>query len=294
MLSLTLRLWMLFELLAYGTIGRQWLELSWPGALALALGLMLLLRALMNAVTWGIAWQLRSPWPPLGAARTLGMLLREYAVFLLLFCLVQPFERWWLGRDRLRADAAPVLLVHGYMCNRGCWWWLRRRLESAGHVVATLTLEPPWGGIDDFAEQLHARVQAVCDATGAARVTLVGHSMGGLVSRACMAQHGAERIAGLITIGTPHQGSALAALGQGRAARQMQRGSDWMQRLDEQRVTVPFVSIRTTHDNYVMPQDGQRHPDALDEPLPGAGHLAALLDQRTLVLLQQHLARMAG
>ena len=294
MLSLTLRLWMLFELLAYGAVGRQLLELPWPGALAFALGMMLLLRAVMNASTWLIARWLRSPWPSLGPARTLAMLLREYAVFLLLFCLVQPFQRWWLGVERLRPSAAPVLLVHGYMCNRGCWWWLRRRLEAAGHVVATITLESPWSSIDAFADQLHARVLAVCEATGAARVTLVGHSMGGLVSRACMARHGDDRIACLITIATPHQGSALAALGQGRDARQMERGSDWLRWLGEQRVGVPFVSIRTQHDNYVMPQDGQRHPDALDEALPGVGHMAALLDQRTLTLLQKHLVRMAA
>ena len=294
MLASSLRIGMLIELIVFGALGRQALGLSWLGALVFALGLMLLLRALMNLATWAIAWWLRSPAAALSAPRALAMVGREYAVFLLIFGLIQPFVRLWMPADRLRPHARPLLLVHGYMCNRGCWWWLRRRLEAAGHVVATITLEPPWGGIDDFADQLHARVQAVCAATGATQVVLVGHSMGGLVSRACLARHGDARIAGLVSIATPHQGSALAALGMGLDAAQMRRGSDWLARLGQQRVRPPFASIRTPHDNFVMPQDGQRHPDALDLPLPGAGHMAALFDARTLDLLCRQIERLAS
>lgn len=288
MLAWSLRWWMLAELVAFGALGRVGLGLSWPGALGLALALMLLVRALMNLVTWALAWRLASPAPALGRLRWLALVLREYGAFMLFFGLIQPFERLWMGADHLRPHARPILLVHGYMCNRGCWWWLRRRLQAAGHVVATITLEPPWGGIDGFADQLQARVQQVCAATGARQVTLVAHSMGGLVSRVCLARHGGDRIAGLISIASPHQGSALAALGIGLNAAQMRRGSSWLRSLTGQRVGVPFVSIRTPHDNYVMPQDGQRHPDARDEPLAGVGHLAALLDARTLALVRRH------
>ncbi len=288
MLAWSLRVWMLTELIVFGAFGRHALGLSWLGALGLALGLMLLVRALINVVTWLLAWRLHSPAAPLGLARTLAMMLIEYGAFVLIFCLIQPFERLWLGGDRLRPHARPVLLVHGYMCNRGSWWWLRRRLEASGHVVATLTMEPPWGGIDGFADQLHERVQQVCAATGAAQVTLVGHSMGGLISRACLARHGGGRVAGLITIASPHQGSALAALGIGRDAAQMRRGSGWLRELGLQRVGVPFVSIRTLQDNFVTPQDAQRHADALDEPLPGVGHMAALFDPRMLALVRRH------
>lgn len=294
MLAWSLRIWMLAELIVFGALGRLALGWPWPGALAFALGAMALVRVLINGLTWAIARWLHSPAAPLGRARTLAMVLREYGVFVLLFGLIQPFERLWLGADRLRPHALPIVLVHGYLCNRGCWWWLRRRLQAGGQVVATLTLEPPWGDIDGFADQLHQRVQQVCAATGAAQVMLVGHSMGGLVSRACLARHGSERIAGLVTIATPHQGSTLAVLGIGRDAAQMRRGSPWLRDLGQRRVGVPFVSIRTPQDNFVMPQDGQRHPDALDEPLPGVGHMAALMDPRTLALVRRHLMTGAG
>ena len=190
------------------------------------------------------------------------------------------------------AESFPAVAAFG----RAKQDWLAGFLRLPNGIPSPDTFRRVFAKLDPraFGACVSDWLSAVCEATGAARVTLVGHSMGGLVSRACMARHGDDRIAGLITIATPHQGSALAALGQGRDARQMERGSDWLRWLGEQRVGAPFVSIRTQHDNYVMPQDGQRHPDALDEALPGVGHMAALLDQRTLALLQKHLVRMAA
>ena len=288
MLSAVLLWGLVVEVLALGALGRGVLGWSWGATVALVLGAMLLGRALTMAVTWLVAWRHPSAAPPLRAGQRLAMVLREYGAFVRGFVLVQPWV--WLGMpaDRLRASVQPMLLVHGYGCNRGIWWWLRPRLEAAGHVVATISLEPPWGGIDGFAEQLHARIEAVCAATGAPRVTLVGHSMGGLVSRAYLARHGDARVARLISIASPHGGSRLAHLGLGRCARQMQPGSHWLARLAQQRVNVPFVSIRTPQDNFVMPQQLQRHADARDEPLPGVGHMAALCDERTLRLVLAH------
>lgn len=288
MLSAMLLWGMMVEVLALGALGRDVLGWSWGATVALVLGAMLLGRALTMAVTWLVAWRHPSAAPPLRAGQRLAMVLREYGAFVRGFVLVQPWV--WLGMpaDRLRASVQPMLLVHGYGCNRGIWWWLRPRLEAAGHVVATISLEPPWGGIDGFAEQLHARIEAVCAATGAPRVTLVAHSMGGLVSRAYLARHGDARVARLISIASPHGGSRLAHLGLGRCARQMQPGSHWLARLAQQRVNVPFVSIRTPQDNFVMPQQLQRHADARDEPLPGVGHMAALCDERTLRLVLAH------
>jgi triacylglycerol lipase len=285
---------MLIEVVVFGALGRLALGWSWPATLALVLGAMLAVRALMMAVTWFMAWRWLSPAPALAPGSVIAMVLRDLGVFVTGFCAIQPFVGAWMGPDRLRPCAMPVLLVHGYGCNRGIWWWMRRRLEADGQVVATLSLEPPWGGIDEFAAQLHARIEAVCAATGAPRVLLVAHSMGGLVSRACMARHGAARVAGLVTIATPHGGTAIARLGLGRCARQMELKSSWVSDLSGRRVTVPFVSIRTPQDNFVMPQDTQRHPDAVDEPLPGVGHMAALFDRRALTLVQRHLARMAA
>jgi triacylglycerol esterase/lipase EstA (alpha/beta hydrolase family) len=85
-------------------------------------------------------------------------------------------------------------------------------------------------------------------------VILVGHSMGGLVARAYLQRHGESRVAGLVTLGTPHQGSRLAHIGYGENARQMRPGSPWLQALASPAPVVDTVVIYSPHDNFVMPQ----------------------------------------
>ena len=52
---------------------------------------------------------------------------------------------------------------------------------------------------------------------------IVAHSMGGLVARAYLRRHGGAQVARVITLGTPHHGTALANLAPGSNARQMSR-----------------------------------------------------------------------
>lgn len=67
-------------------------------------------------------------------------------------------------------------------------------------------------------EQLKQRVEEVLSQTGAAKVHVIAHSMGGLDARHMIVDLGmAEKVASLTTIGTPHRGTILAdhVLGQG-------------------------------------------------------------------------------
>lgn len=239
-------------------------------------------RALVVAVTFGFARIYAAPPPAglrIGVGRAAAMALREYLAFVLLFSVIQPFEGFFLGKDRLvrvPAGRSPVLLVHGYQCNRGFWLWLRRALERAGWCVATISLEPVFNDIDAYADQVARRIKEVCAATGAPRVILVGHSMGGLVSRAYLRRYGNARVAKLITLGTPHHGSRLAHLGIGENGRQMRPGGTWLPGLNAPGVaTLPeaAVSIYSCHDNYVMPQDSSLLEGAKNLPLAGIGHL---------------------
>jgi triacylglycerol esterase/lipase EstA (alpha/beta hydrolase family) len=101
---------------------------------------------------------------------------------------------------------------------------------------------------------------------------LVGHSMGGLVSRAYLRRNGKARVAKLVTLGTPHRGSQLAKLGMGENGRQMVPGSAWLGGLNASgAVPLPAatVSIYSCHDNYVMPQDSSVLEGAKIVPLAG-------------------------
>ncbi len=282
MLAKLLRVFLAVEIALYAAIALRYFDASPAAAALAALFGVLWVRAWITACTYAFAWSYHSPSPRLSVPRALSMGLAEYAAFLLNFVLLSPFERAWMGADRLghAGERPPVLLIHGYGCSRASWWWLRRRLEAAGWMVATLNLEPIYIGLDDYVDALARRVDEVLAETDAVQLILVGHSMGGLVARAYLARFGAARVARMVTLGTPHAGSQLARIGFGQNARQMEPGSEWLQRLAQQALPVETVVIYSTHDNYVMPQTNLQLPGASHRPLNALGHLAMLFSPR--------------
>ncbi len=285
MVPLSLLFWLALEIAGYLYIGRHYLGADWPHAALGALGGVLGLRAGIVAITWIFGLSHASPAPRLGFFRSAQMMLQEYFAFLLTFVLVIPFERLWMPADRLRPSSRPIVLVHGYGCSRGVWWLIRRRLEAAGHTVATVSLVPPYTAMGKLVPQLNQRIEAVCAGTESKRVLLVAHSMGGLICRSYLARHGTERVAGLITLATPHAGSELARIGFGQNAREMEPGSLWLRDMAKEPIRIPAISLRNPYDNYAMPQDNQRLPGARDIETPPVGHLAMLYDARIAKIL---------
>jgi predicted alpha/beta hydrolase family esterase len=182
-----------------------------------------------------------------------------------------------------------VILLHGIYCNAASWWWMRRRLVSRRiGPVYTLDVESPLSSIDSYAQQLARFIEQVRAATGAERVVLVGHSMGGLVARACIALPGlASQVVKLLTLGTPHHGSRHACLGIGANSHQLETDSDWLCRLNANpdSMAVPIVSIYSRHDNLVAPQESAVLPGAKLIALDGVGHLSLLFDRVVAKLL---------
>jgi len=285
MIPISLLIWLTLEISGYLAFGRLVLHLDWPLAIFGAINCVLGLRFWMNATSWFFAIKFASPPAPLGLARRLGVMGREYLAFLFTFLLVIPFERLWMPADRLAPGTHPILLVHGYGVSRGVWWLLRRRLEAAGHTVATISLVPAYTSIGKLEPQLNARIEAVCAATGSQQVTLLAHSMGGLVCRSYLARHGVTRVDKLITLASPHAGTELARIGLGRNAREMEPGSLWLRDMASETLKIPVISLRNPYDNYVTPQDNQRLPGARDIELPPVGHIAMLYDEQVANLV---------
>ncbi|GAB4167662.1 MAG: alpha/beta fold hydrolase [Rhodocyclaceae bacterium] len=272
---------------------------SSAAAAALAFAAPAAVRAAFILLTFWWSFLRRSPRAPqarIGPGATLRMIAGETAAFLALYLVLQPFERALMGADRLArcpARRPPVVAVHGYLCNRGSWWWLRRRLERAGFCVASLNLEPPFGSIDEDVEQLHRRIEQVCAESGAAQVAILGHSMGGLVARGYLARHGGARVACVITLGSPHHGSELAAAGLGRNAAQMHPGSAWLAATDALPLPrgIAVSAIYSAHDNFVVPQAAQRLDGAENITLSGLGHLQLLFSGEVAARVIERLLR---
>jgi pimeloyl-ACP methyl ester carboxylesterase len=233
--------------------------------------------------------------PAPAALAALRAWLGESAASIRSFVLLMPWfgERpLTSGNDRSRL---PVVLVHGYFCNRAIWRPLAKRLARRGHAIESVNLEPPFASIDDYAQAIDLAVRALRARSGQSRLALVGHSMGGLAIRAWLARPDVdtEGIAAVITLGTPHQGTWSARFGLGRNAREMEPGSNWLQRLAEREprgLRPRFTTITTRHDNIVMPASLTVLAGAHQLALEGIGHLALAQSAEVAALIEELLS----
>ena len=227
------------------------------------------------------------PLSPLSPLSALACFLYECQSVFRMFNWLQPFRSQLTIAQPARplADAPHVLLVHGYGCNHAIWLDLAPTLAQAGYCCEAIDLEPVLGDIDTYAPQLLARMHAIAARTGRAPL-LVCHSMGGLAARAAQVlatrAHSTDRAppcAGIVTLGTPHHGCALARFGQGRNAWQMRWNSPWLAALaDAETPTMRsrLVSVFSWHDSIAGPPGTSWLDGAHHLALAGIGHVSLL------------------
>ena len=246
---------------------------------------------------FALSWIWRTPRPPearLGFAPALRLYLTEIWTVAASWLLMALHRL--LIRDPVPVPAQrPVVLIHGVLVNDGVWLSLRRFLAKNGAApIYTINYGPPLADIEWFAEQLHTRIEAIRAATGAERLVLVAHSMGGLVARAYLRRFGAARVAKLITIGAPHHGSMLAWSFPGTCLAQMRPGNAWLADLNRDEniaAPVPITSIWSRHDSMVAPQASSVLGNAENIPLVGIAHNALLGDRRVMELVVREIAK---
>lgn len=226
------------------------------------------------------------------------------------------FAAWWgevraaprvFGwRQPFRSQAEPdfvpadvrgrvgVVLVHGFVCNRGLWTPWLSRLRAAGVPFVAVNLEPVFGSIDDYVDIIDAAVRRIEQATGE-RPLMVGHSMGGLAIRAWLAARQADaRVRGVITIGTPHGGTWLANFAHlGINARQMKPGGTWLRALEAAEPPARrqlFHCIYGHGDNIVFPASNALLPGAAArQHVPGTAHIDLVHRPEVMAVLWQKL-----
>ncbi len=219
--------------------------------------------------------------PRAGAAQLLRAWWGEVRAAPTVFCWRQPFfsQRFpdyfpavtsaALGRRR------GVLLVHGFVCNRGLWNRWLRRLRQAGVPVLAVNLEPVFGSIDDYAPHIEAAVRRLEQHTGLPPV-VVAHSMGGLALRRWWAGSADSRVHHAITIGTPHHGTWLARFALTPNGREMRRDSRWLQSLAAREPAgrnARFTCFYSHCDNIVFPPATATLPGADNRHLDGVAHV---------------------
>jgi hypothetical protein len=200
-----------------------------------------------------------------------------------------PAARALFAADPLAARI-PVVLVHGLVDNRSVFAVMNRSLRRRGFAhLCSWNYSPLLTDIARGAADLGEHIEGICEQTGYDRVHVVGHSLGGLISRYYVQRQGGDRrVESLVTLGTPHQGSRWANVVPTSLIRQLRPGSALLQELAEPapgcrtRVTAVYSDL----DQMVLPTASGRcdHPDlaARNVLFRGIGHMSLPRDRRVV------------
>lgn len=202
----------------------------------------------------------------------------------------------------LRADPAtaevPVVLVHGYVHNRSAFLVLSRQLRRAGfRYVHGLNYNPLRHGIAELAGMLSVEVDRIREIAGADRVMLVGHSMGGIVTRFYAQQLAPPDVVDtVITLASPHRGTFSSYLAPGPAGRDLRPGSRLIRQLEEgaRPSATRWLAYWSDLDMFVTPAVNAKlvHPAlaAHNIGLRDTGHLSLLMSREVTSSVVDHLA----
>lgn len=275
-------------------------SLPWPAAAAIAAAVLLVMPAAFVLLSFLIAGaRARDDHAPRSARDWSQALFGEIGAFTLAVLAMSAGAR---PRRAARGAAAkrparPVLLLHGILCNHRVWRALEGRLHAAGlGPIEAPDMEPLLADIDSQARGVALRLLELQYRCGGERVVIIAHSMGGLIARALLRDLGPGVIRRILTIASPHHGTALVDGLPPRCTRQMSRASPWLHALNaaqEGHFTVPVASIYTREDNLVAPAGSAHLQGAESHELRGVGHFGTLRARRALDCVMATLAREA-
>ena len=280
MLAWIQRIWVACLLLAAGTAA------TWTAGSGAPLWAALVVAALvanLHAIALAVEFLwLRSVHPgatiPLPEATSLlAAWWGEVITGLRVFAWRQPF-RSNAESDALSAapDRRGVLLVHGFVCNRGLWNPWMERLRRNGTPFIAVNLEPVFGSIDQYVQSIEVAIARLELATQCPPV-IVAHSMGGLAVRAWLRDcAGDHRVHSVITIGTPHAGTMMARFALSANTRQMREGNDWLRSLaasESRRRRALFTCYFGHCDNIVFPARNGTLEGATNHHVPRVAHV---------------------
>jgi triacylglycerol lipase len=187
-----------------------------------------------------------------------------------------------------RATAArPVLLVHGFGGAKSSWSSVAQALSAQGMSVDAMTYAPVGNSVEQLADKLVAHVQTILSRTGADKVHLVGHSLGGvIIAQAISDPRLNGRVETVITLGSPFGGSPWAdVLPVVDMVRALRAGSPLLTRLASTPLPdgVRWLSVTAALD-VVVPglRSMPPHPQAENITVNDVGHLGMLLSRRVI------------
>lgn len=153
----------------------------------------------------------------------------------------------------------PIVFLHGFGSSGSIWGTLIGRLQADGWTDAPMfawTYDSNQSNVTT-AQQLATKIDSLLSATGAAKVDIIAHSMGGLPARYYAKNlGGSERIDAFVSLASPNHGTTTANFCPITSCIEMRPGSAFLTALnavDETPGTARYATWRTPCDQTVTP-----------------------------------------
>lgn len=215
------------------------------------------------------------------------------AEFLALIVVVLSWPLGLMGWSRVQTGhGRPVVLVHGWGLNRASMALIAARLRRDGRTVYSEALPWRWPEVSSAAT-LTRRIREIREDCRSPAVDVVAYGTAGVLVRAAAQCEGTASLLGkVITLASPHRGTALAVFGLSGPLDQLRPGSaflDELIRAEKSPVLAQVTAIASPFDAIVFPFDLAYLPGAFNVTVDGVGHFSMLYSERVYTLIAENL-----
>ncbi|MBI2890704.1 MAG: alpha/beta fold hydrolase [Nitrospirae bacterium] len=190
----------------------------------------------------------------------------------------------------------PIVAVHGFGQTRHVFHKMRRYLATRGRDLRLFNYFTPQS-VKSTAARLDRFIDEVLRDSGADKVDLVGHSLGGLVVRYYVqGLRRSDKVGTCVTLGAPHYGTRLSPyvplLTSMVEMNRILRPNRFCRDLNStpKPAGVRFINFYSPHDFFVRSRDRGSWPDAdKDIRTEFVGHLGLIMDYRFFDILLREL-----
>ncbi|MGC8490763.1 MAG: esterase/lipase family protein [Syntrophobacteraceae bacterium] len=200
----------------------------------------------------------------LGGAVLVGMLSSFASVIFILATFPLGYLKNRLRPESPLAPGPVIVLTHGLYHNASAWLLFSKHLRKAGFQnIFVINYRSFFTDFEKTFEKFATFASEASRAAPDRPVYLIGHSLGGLLSRVYAERSlGGRAPAAVITLGSPHQGSKLAAFGPGKLAASLLYRGPLFTKIESESASIPCPGFALTSpvDNMVFPREAEQVP----------------------------------